>query len=113
MRILVLCLLIMAVSGCTSMLVGGGTSGGYQRGSDERSSSTVTADSAITTAIKGKLAGDAALSSYLIGVRTSGGKVTLTGTVGNYAAREQVERITMATAGVKAVENRINVQTGR
>lgn len=113
MRILVLLLMIIALSGCTALVVGGGTSGGYQGTGDARSSSVVTSDSAITAAIKNKLATDAAVGSFMVGVRTSAGKVTLTGTVGNYAAREQAERITIGTDGVKAVENRINVQTGQ
>lgn len=101
---------ILALTGCTAMMVGGAAVGGYQLGKDERAPSVVASDSAITTKIKGKYAADSVVSVFGIGVRTWEGTVTLSGTVGSYIARDQAESIAKGTGGVKAVNNHIVVE---
>ena len=109
MRILVVVLSFLMLSGCTALMVGGAAVGGYQLGKDERPAGVVASDSAITTKIKGKYAADSVVSVFSIGVRTYEGTVTLTGTVGSYIARDQAETIAQGTKGVKAVNNLIEV----
>ena len=110
MRILLIILLGLMVSGCTAMMVGGAAVGGYQVGKDERPAGVVASDSAITTKIKGKYVADSVVSVFNIGVRTYNGAVTLTGTVGSIAARNQAESIARGTKGVNSVNNLIAVE---
>ena len=110
MRILVLIAALLTLSGCAALMVGGAAVGGYQLGKDERPPSTVASDSAITTKIKSKYAVDSVVSVFNVGVRTYEGKVTLSGTVGSYAAREMAEKLAIETDGVRAVDNQIKVE---
>lgn len=110
MRIVLIILLGLMISGCTAMMVGGAAVGGYQVGKDERPAGVVASDSAITTKIKGKYVADSIVSVFNISVRTWEGTVTLGGTVGSYLAREQAEALAKETGGVKAVNNQIIVE---
>ena len=69
------------------------------------------ADSAISGAIRARLGEDAELSRYAIGIRTTDGNVTLTGTVGSYPLRDRAEQIARGTDGVSRVDSRIVVNT--
>ena len=109
MRLLFLIIMMFALSGCTALIVGGAAVGGYQLGKDERQPSQVASDSAITTKIKSKYAVDSTVSMFDVGVRTYENKVTLSGTVGSYGAREMAEKLAIDTDGVKAVDNQIKV----
>ena len=109
MRFGIIVLAVFLLSGCTALVVGGASTGGYQAGKDERSSAVVASDSTITTKIKGKFGADATLSMFNINVRTYKGIVTLTGSVGNYVARNQAGSIAKATTGVEVVNNQIVV----
>ncbi|MDH3531333.1 MAG: BON domain-containing protein [Gammaproteobacteria bacterium] len=110
MRILVILAMSITLSGCTALMVGGGTSGNspYQR--DTQSGSQSATDANVAASVKNKLASDARISDFDLGVSMNNGKVTLTGTVGSYAARERAEKLAIGTAGVSAVENLIKVQ---
>ncbi len=110
MRFLIVLVSILTLSGCTAMMVGGASGGGYQPGKDERSPGVVASDSAITTKIKGKYAADSVVSVFNIGVRTWEGTVTLSGTVGSFIARDQAESIAKGTGGVRAVNNHIVIE---
>ena len=110
MRILLVILVGLMISGCTALMVGGAAVGGYQVGKDERPASVVASDSTITTKIKSKYVADSVVSVFNIGVRTYNGSVTLTGTVGSIIARNQAETIARGTKGVKAVNNLIEVE---
>ncbi len=110
MRIAVAALALVLMSGCTALVVGGATVGGYQPGKDEREPNVVAADSAITTLIKDQYTADTTVSVFEIGVRTYEGIVTLTGTVGIFVARDQAGYIAKSTKGVVAVNNQIVVE---
>ncbi len=110
MRIIALLLTFFILSGCTALMVGGAAAVGYQVGKDERPAGVVAEDSAITTKIKGKYVADSTVSAFNVGVRTWEGTVTLTGTVGSYAARSQAEKLARETGGVVAVNNQIVVE---
>lgn len=66
-------------------------------------------DTAITTKVKARIAGDTGLSSFHIHVSTVSGVVTLTGTVDTNATRELAERAASSTGGVKRVINDLKV----
>jgi hyperosmotically inducible protein len=110
MRVVIVAAGLLMLSGCTALLVGGAAVGGYQVGKDERPAGVIASDSAITTKIKGKYAADSVVSVFSIGVRTYEGNVTLSGTVGSYAARNQAEQLAKQTSGVIAVNNLVVVQ---
>ena len=107
-RLFVIFTAALMLAGCTAALMGGG--GGSQLGKDKREAAVVASDSAITTSIKGKYAADSVVSVFSIGVRTYGGSVTLTGTVGSFRARNQAEMLARDTRGVRAVRNLIAVE---
>ena len=109
MRFLLILLVLMILSGCSALAVGG-ASGGYPQGNTQRSSSVVASDNAITTSIMAELARDSLVGGFNVGVRTYKGTVTLTGSVGSLAAREQAVRLSRNTSGVVAVNNQINIE---
>jgi hypothetical protein len=110
MRFTVMVLSLMILSGCTALVVGGGTAGGYQSGKDERTSSVVASDSAITSKIKGKYAADSTVSVFNIGVRTYEGTVFLSGAVDSFVARDQAVKLAKQTSGVTAVNSQIVIE---
>ena len=93
MRRLIILLSLLTLSGCTALVVGGAGVVGYQLGKDDRPASVVTADSTITTKIKGKYAADDVVSVFDISVHTYEGTVTLAGTVGSILARNRAESL--------------------
>ncbi len=99
-------MMLLFVSGCTSMLVGGAT---YQSGDDERSQSAAS-DTAITSEIRNRFAADPIVAMFNIGVRTYAGAVTLSGAVSSHAAQEQAGQIARGADGVKTVHNHIKVE---
>ena len=104
MRSLVLLVALGLVSGCTAMVLGGGSGGSTASGS------TTTADAGISARIREVFASDSTLAAYNLGVRTYSGNVTLSGSVKNYVAREQAGRLAKATTGVRTVTNQIVVE---
>ena len=91
------------------MMSGGGSSYGTDDGT-ERSATEKARDANISAAIRSRYAADPAVSTYAIGVQTVNGDVTLTGTVGSYAARNQAYRIARQVDGVNVVINRLSVE---
>lgn len=110
MRNLVILFSLLALSGCTALVVGGAGVVGYQLGKDERPPAVVASDSAITTKIKGKYAADDVVSVFNVGVRTYEGTVTLSGRVGSILARDRAGSLARETNGVKAVNNQIIIE---
>jgi hyperosmotically inducible protein len=110
MRVVLILLASLALAGCTAMMVGGGASAGQQAGSAERSASQATADAAITTRVRGRLAADSVVSVFNIGVRTYNGTVTLYGTVGSILARDRAASLAKGTDGVRLVNNQIVIE---
>jgi Flp pilus assembly secretin CpaC len=104
--------LVMTLSGCTAMLLGGGNSDGTRLGSDGQSSQSSARDSAITSTVRNRLSDDAVLGRYDLGVETVNGRVVLHGTVDSYEARERAARLAGAVEGVQRVDSRITVSGG-
>lgn len=68
-------------------------------------------ETAITTKIKAKMALDDSVKARTIDVSTDGSTVTLSGTVGSTAERRRVVALARETNGVKAVIDRLVIET--
>ena len=66
-------------------------------------------DSAITSAVKTRLAGDPDVSAHDIDVDTEEGVVTLNGTVESQFQKDEAGRIARDTEGVRSVINNLKV----
>lgn len=110
MRILTLMLVILSLPACTAMLLGNNSSGETAPG-NTRTTSQSGADSAISGTIRGQYSSDGEISDFPIGIRTNGGRVTLTGTVSSYDIRDKVVDIARNTHGVVSVDSRVVVNT--
>ena len=109
-RITLLAMSLLALPACTSMLLGGGSSR-EPVATENRSSTQLASDNAISGSIRRQFAADTEISQYAIGIRTTSGRVTLSGTVGSYPIRDRVEQIARDTNGVRTVDSRIVVNT--
>jgi osmotically-inducible protein OsmY len=67
-------------------------------------------DAAITAAVKAGIAKDPDLSALRVSVGTTEGKVSLTGTAPNEAAKQRAQTIAMNEKGVTSVDNQLTVQ---
>lgn len=100
----------LILAGCSSLMMsGGGSSYGAEDGT-ERSATEKARDANISAAVRSRYSGDPTVSAYAIGIQTVNGDVTLTGTVGSYAARNQAYRLARQVDGVNAVINRLSVE---
>ena len=72
-----------------------------------------TADARITAAIKGKLVANRDLSALSISVNTTGGIVTLSGSVPSSEAISKAMLLAMETDGVREVISTLQVKTGK
>lgn len=99
MRLTVLLATLLAVAGCTGMLLG---SGGSQP-------AATAEDSRISAAVRARLADDLVLGVRGLQVETSGRQVTLRGSVANHDDRERAARIARGVEGVRGVVNRLQV----
>lgn len=111
MRTLVFLAMIFTLSGCSALMVGGGSTGsGSPYKNDERTAQQTVTDRELSSSVKTRLASDSRVSMFDITTRATAGKVTLSGTVDTYAARERAEKIAIGIDGVAAVDNQIKVQ---
>ncbi len=101
---------LLNLAACSSLMMTGG--GGTYSGSTgtERSTTEVARDTAITAEVKARHLDDPLVSVFDVGVSTVNGKVTLSGTVGSYEARNQAYRLARQVNGVAAVINQIRVE---
>ena len=110
MRVLVLLIFVITSSGCSSLMLGGGSASGSSAEVKQTTKSTEAADVAISSRVKQKFAADTELSKHAINVSTTAGMVKLSGSVSAYTVRESAEKLAMASDGVKAVDNQITVE---
>jgi hypothetical protein len=104
-----LLLALLILGGCSSfMMTGGG--GTYGSDASERTAAEVARDTTIVAEIKGRYVNDPVVGVFEVGVGSVNGRVTLTGTVGSYEARNQAYRIARGVTGVTAVINQIRVE---
>ena len=100
---------MLLLSGCVPLAIGGAAVGGDYLGKDEREPAVVATDGRITTAIKARLIGDKYVDGLSISVETYEGVVTLGGEVSSSLPREQAERLAASVEGVKSVRNEIKI----
>jgi len=104
-------ILVLSVSGCGWLVVGGGTAyEGYKVGSDPRSVGTQIDDATITAKVKLKLIEDPITKARKIDVDTVNGVVTLTGAVENEKEIKRAIEIARNVKGVKKVVNNLRVE---
>jgi osmotically-inducible protein OsmY len=97
------------LGGCAlAMLNGAASSGGGSSSSPPPARSS--ADDAISTAVRSKLAADPAVKAFNLSVDTHDGVVTLRGQVANVGQRNSAVADARAVKGVKSVQNLITVK---
>jgi hyperosmotically inducible periplasmic protein len=106
----------LTLSGCAVSLLGGAARSG---GSGSAGSTSVpaprpapqaSADSAISTSVRSRLAANASLRGLKLVVDTHDGVVTLRGQVNNVGQRNAAQLEARAVKGVKAVKNELSVK---
>jgi len=108
-RLLATLLMLYGLGGCTAMLLGDGGSAGPPIGTQTRGGEATAADRRITETILGRYSVSEALGSRGLRVETRRGVVTLRGSVGSYAERDEAFRLAVDVQGVVRVENRIGI----
>jgi hyperosmotically inducible protein len=104
------------LSGCAVSLLGGAarSGGSGSTGSPSapapRPAPQATADSAISTSVRSRLAANASLRGLKLVVDTHDGVVTLRGQVNNVEQRNAAQLEARAVKGVKAVKNELSVK---
>jgi len=101
--------LLLSLSGCGWVLVGGGAYEGYKIATDPRTIGTQIDDALITAKIKAKLIEDPVTKARKIDVDTVNGVVTLTGVVESEKEIERAIEIAKSVPGVKKIVNNLRV----
>ena len=104
MRILLIALTSVLLSGCTAMVLGNGSSSG------NTTSSNSDADSAVVARVIESLQADTSHGVSNLSVRSYSGAVILSGTARSQAGREKAARLAAETLGVQTVTNQILVE---
>ena len=99
----------LLLSGCSSMMLTGNSSPGAGDTSEQRSAERAD-DAAIAARVRTRLGEDPAVAAAGLAVRSDAGRVTLSGSVGSYAIRNQAYRLARQAEGVRAVINQIRVE---
>lgn len=108
-KVISLTLVLINLSGCGWVLVGGGVYEGYKVATDPRSVGTQVDDAVITTKVKTKLIEDPLTKARKIDVDTVNGVVTLTGLVDSEEEIQRAVAIAQSVPGVKRVVNNLRV----
>lgn len=108
-KVISLTLVLINLSGCGWVLVGGGAYEGYKVATDPRSVGTQVDDAVITTKVKTKLIEDPITKARKIDVDTVNGVVTLTGLVDSEEEIQRAVAIAQSVPGVKRVVNNLRV----
>jgi len=103
-------ILVLNISGCGWLIVGGTAYEGYKVGSDPRSIGTQIDDATITAKVKLKLIEDPITKARKIDVDTVNGVVTLTGVVESEKEIKRAIEIAKNVKGVKKVVNNLRVE---
>ena len=109
MRTIVVLVVCAALAGCSGYLLGDRKPTPVMTPEGDTRSSVQ--DSAISGEVRQRFNEDDELSRYRLGISTRSGRVTLSGAVANYPARDRAVELARATNGVREVDNRIVVNT--
>lgn len=102
-----------ALQGCAvGLLKGAASSGSSGSGTSQpaRTSAPSSADNAISTSVRSRLAANASLKGLNISVDTHDGVVTLRGQVAKVEQKSTAEANTRSVQGVRSVQNLITVR---
>jgi len=86
---------------------------GDKLGEQGEKASAVIDDAEITAKVKAAIFAEPGLKTLQIGVDTVKGVVTLSGSVDSQSSSDRVKGLAGAVAGVQAVENRLELKSGR
>jgi len=110
-RLVAACIIAFLQAGCTTLVIGGGTSGGGSRvAGDQRTAGEISNDRTITSVINSKYVNDDLVSAFDVNVNTYQGVVTLNGTVSTRAAASRAVVLARDTRNVKRVISHIAVR---
>ena len=107
MRLGVLILFLLWLTGCASAIGGGYGQGG--RAADGRSYAEARADNRISAAVTTVLVRDRQVPAMGIEVSTLNGAVTLSGRVPSSATAQRAAHLAATVAGVVRVDNRLRI----
>jgi osmotically-inducible protein OsmY len=110
MRALVFLLFVITLTGCSGLMMSGGSSAGGSSGGRSEAQMQASKDESLTEQIRRLYARDAVLREAQVNVYTRSGVVRISGSVPTYEAREKAEKLAISTDGVTSVENRITVE---
>jgi osmotically-inducible protein OsmY len=97
----------MLQAGCVAAVLGSAPDSGTA--ADTRLSGANAGEARLQSAVRTRLAADAALRGANVQVNASGSVVTLRGTALSASQRSEVARVAKATSGVSAVVNQLKV----
>ena len=100
---IMMALLSISLTGCTTLLVGGAGAAGYAVGTDERPLAVISKDASITASVKTVLIKDKKVDAFDINVDTYRGVVTLHGYVKSSAQLTRAVSLSRTVSGVKNV----------
>lgn len=101
--------LLLFLSACTTVLIGGAGAGGYAVGTDERPVGVISEDISITTRVKTTLIKDKQIDAFDINVDTYRSVVTLYGHVKSSAQLNRAISLTSSLKGVSKVISKLTV----
>jgi len=103
---------MLAASGCAVSLLKGAAGSSSSSGTSQggRTPAQVQADSALSTAVRSRLAADAQLKAFNIRVDAHQGVVTLRGQVARVEQRNAAADVARSVRGVKSVQNLLTVR---
>jgi osmotically-inducible protein OsmY len=114
-RVALVCVLgsLAALQGCAVGMLRGAAGSGGGSGTTQpspRTSSQMTADSAVSTSVRSRLAANASLKGLNISVDTHDGVVTLRGQVSKVEQKTAAEAQARSVSGVRSVQNLLTVR---
>lgn len=99
--------LLLLVTGCTSLIIGGAMPGGNQNGNDGRTASDRSSDSRIISAINSRYVHDRQITALDIKVSCYRGAVTLRGHVHSQMEADRAVSIARSTRNVRQVISKL------
>ena len=105
-----LCVVVL-LSGCTAMMLGGSGSAGRPIGGNSSAPpSSSASDLRITAVVRNHLNYDDELAGHRIQIDTRDGVVTLRGAVGSFEQRDRAARLAADVADVDRVVNQLTIE---
>ncbi len=104
------CIVIMVMmTGCAAVVIGGGATGGYKVATDERTAGDMVDDVTLAADIKTKLLKDSGVKGRNVDVDVVNGVVYLTGMVDSGKEANRAAEIAGQASGAKRVKNDLQI----